>query len=649
MASRHRAPRVPRNGHTLVVGIIARISGCANQKEMSLEDQEDHGKQVVAEEYDGPVEYRVIATKGKGERLDRPEIAKIEGMLRGGELDVLVAEDIGRIIRGTDVARICGVAVDHGTRVLAPNDCIDTFDDSWEEDVISACRDHVGHNAHTSKRIKHKKMNRFKKYGGATPCEIYGYDKPPDAKTYDDWRKSEAAAEVYANWYRILSTTLNCSAVADMLNRRGVSVGPHCRRTTWDGAMVRRVTRNTLLKGTPGRGFKHTVKHNETGRRVSVRNPDGPVFRDHPDLAFWDPADFDDLNARLDAAHKGSGRKTVNGVDPLSKVPRTRTRFPGQHAVCWYCGRQAVWGGNGMADKLMCNGSRHYRCWNSVGFPGAAAAAGVAAAVAAGLAGLDGFDDQFQELVEQAGRDGGSDLTRSWAGLKRDEEEADRMEKNTRDAVAEYGPMPMFQEKIAELGARRRELGRRRRDLEARGKRAPKLPGSVAELRALFETRFRGLARESYEFGDLLRLVVPELHVYLVRLCDGGHPLPRARVTLNLAGIVPDASHAPGFTGLLTRVLTVDLFTPPQRERIRVEAVRLTARGLDQREAARRLGVTQPAVTDALALDRTMRGLGLDTPYVVVADPPADYRKLRRHRNAKYTFEPVNGYQRPAL
>ena len=647
MAPRYRPPWVPRNGHTLVIGIIARISGCANQKELSLDDQVDHAKQVVAELYDGPVEFRVIATKGKGERLDRPEIAEIEAMLRSGELDGLVAEDIGRIIRGTDVARICGVAVDHGVRVLAPNDCIDTADDSWEEDVISACRDHVGHNAHTSKRIKHKKMNRFKKFGGATPCEIYGYDKPPGARTYDDWRKNEASAEIYAEWYRILSGTLNCSAVADMLNLRGVPVGPHCRRTTWDGAMVRRVTRNPLLKGMPGRGFKHTVKHNETGRRVSVKNPDGPVFRDYPHLAHWDPADFDHLNDRLDQANKGSGRKPVNGVDPLFRVPRKRTRFPGQHACCWYCGRQAVWGGNGMAGSLMCNGSRDYRCWDSVGFPAAAAVAGVAAAVAAELARLDGFDDQFRAIVEQAGRDGGSDLTRSWADLKRDEEESTRLEKNTGDAVAEYGPMPMFQEKFAELEARRRELVRRRRELEGRVKQAPRLPGSVAELRAVFAEKFRDLAHDSYEFGDLLRLVVPEFHVYLVRLRDGGHLLPRARVAMNLAGVVPDARHAPGFEVMLTRVLTLDLFEPPQRERIRADAVRLTAQGLEQRQVAHQLKVTQPAVCDALNLDRLMREKGLDTPYVLVTEPPTDYPKLRRHLNPKYRFEPVEGFLRP--
>lgn len=156
MLSHHDRPRTPRNGHTLVVGIVARISGCQNQKELSLEDQIDHGKQVVAEYYQGPADYRVIATKGKGERLDRPELAELEALLRTRELDLLVVEDIGRLVRGAEAVRLCGIAVDHGVRVLAPNDCVDTAEDSWEEDEISACRDHVGHNAHTSKRLKHK-------------------------------------------------------------------------------------------------------------------------------------------------------------------------------------------------------------------------------------------------------------------------------------------------------------------------------------------------------------------------------------------------------------------------------------------------------------------------------------------------------------
>ena len=50
------APLLPRNGHTLLVGIGARISGCANQKEMSLDDQIDHGKEVAVDLYPGQIQ-----------------------------------------------------------------------------------------------------------------------------------------------------------------------------------------------------------------------------------------------------------------------------------------------------------------------------------------------------------------------------------------------------------------------------------------------------------------------------------------------------------------------------------------------------------------------------------------------------------------
>ena len=225
----------PRNGLTLFVVIMARISGCQNQKELSLDDQVDHAKQIVEELYEGPVDYRVIATKGKGERLDRPELAELEELLRSWKVDILLAEDLGRMVRGTEAAWLCGIAVDHGTRVIAPNDCIDTNDDSWEEDVISACRDHVGHNAHTSKRLKQKLMNRFVKFGGATAREIYGYIKPEGAKTYSDWRREETATAIYREWFRRLNENSNTSAIADWLNDSGVPTGKYARKKRWDG------------------------------------------------------------------------------------------------------------------------------------------------------------------------------------------------------------------------------------------------------------------------------------------------------------------------------------------------------------------------------------------------------------------------------
>jgi site-specific DNA recombinase len=642
-------PLVPRNGHTLVVVIIARISGCPNQKELSLEDQIDHAKQIVAELYDKPVEYRVIATTGKGEALDRPELKELVDTLRTREIDMLVAEDLGRVVRGTAAKEICGIAVDHGTRVIAPNDCIDTADESWEEDVIAACRDHVGHNSHTSKRIKHKKMNRFLKFGGATPCEIFGYLKPPGTKTYDGWQKDPAAIKVYREWLRILRETLNCQAVADWLNSQDIPVGPHCRREGWDGPMVRRITANPLLKGMPGRGFKHTIKHHGTGKRIAVKNPKGPVYREYPDLAHWDPVEFDELNARLAEANKRSARTTVNGTDPRLRVPRTRTRFPGQHAVCWYCGRQAVWGGNGHNDRLMCTGARQGCCWYSISFDGARVTDAVATALTEEFARLDDFEAQFRELVGAANQQGDADRARAWEQLARDEEEGAKRQQNLMDAIARYGARSCFDQKLAQLESNARDHARRRTALLAVQKRAPQLPGSVAELRQLFIDKCATLQRDSDEFANLLRQLAPEIHVYLVRLCDGGHLLPRARIRLHLAGIVADARDRPELEQVLTRTLTVDLFDPPQRERIRTEAVRLIAEGLTQREVARRQGVKQPAVTNALALDRLMRGRNLDTPYELVVEPPTDYPKLRRQLHKRYRFLPRQGYVPPPL
>ena len=142
---------------------------------------------------------------------------------------------------------------------------------------------------------------------------------------------------------------------------------------------------------------------------------------------------------------------------------------------------------------------------------------------------------------------------------------------------------------------------------------------------------------------------MPEFRVFLVRSIDGGHPLPRARVVLRLAGLVPDAGRDPDYVAALSRELEIDLFEPTQRESARMEAARLEAEGLEQRDIARRLGVTQPAVFNALQLDRLMRGRGLDSPYVALTAPPDDYGKLRRHENPKYRFEPEEGYEPPPL
>jgi len=480
---------------------------------------------------------------------------------------------------------------------------------------------------------------------------IFGYVKPEGAKSYDDILKDPSATPIIQEIFRRLKADPNCSAVADWLQRNGTPTGPYARRKSWDGSMVRRLVANPLLKGRPGRGFRHTVKHHETGRRISEKNPEGPHFRDHPHLAHVDPILWEEVNDLLNRSNEGCGHPKTNGVDVRWHLPRKRTRFPGQHACCWYCGRQLVWGGNGVTENLMCNGARGYVCWNSIGFDGALAAKRLVATIKSELYALDGFDEQFHQMVSKAAENIGSDVEQRWKKLK-DEEAAIVLQKeNVTSAIAKLGIKPMLEEKILEIEERERQLLRQRRELESLGQRKPQLPASTGELRKMLEEEFERLTIDSPEFGDLMRRLVPQFDVYLVRLCDGGHLAARAKVTLALGAMCEDIKRVPGLPNLLSRQVTIDLFEPPQRERIRKEVVQLTAEGYDQREIAARIGEkpTQTAVQRALTLDRAMRAAGLDDPYITVLEPPSDYSKLRRHHNHKYRFRPKENYERQPL
>jgi hypothetical protein len=352
----------------------------------------------------------------------------------------------------------------------------------------------------------------------------------------------------------------------------------------------------------------HLVPRGQTGQRcVQPGHRPSPDPRQHEGMLRDRFAELGPVAARfLDG--QPFGRKPVNGADSRLHVPRKRTRFPGQHACCWYCGRRYVWGGNGVTDNLMCAGSREWTCWNSIGFNGALSARRLVEVIMPELYRLDGFDDQFRELVQQATRDN-VHLGQRWEKLRRDEE-AHGQEKEHILAAAgnssfppSWATRPMFEQKLAELDATERALARERQELKQLSHRTLKLPESVTWLRQMLKAKFQELATDSPEFGELMRQLVPEFRVYLVRLCDGGHLLPRAKVKLALGSMIPDAGSVPGLDNFLLKELTLDLFEPPQRERIREAAVRLAAQGLEQRQIAQRLPekATQPAVQRALA------------------------------------------------
>ena len=188
-------------------------------------------------------------------------------------------------------------------------------------------------------------MLRFKRKGQSTPLPVAGIIKPEGSKSYFDWSWDEESKPIILQGAADLRRDLNCSAIADYFESVGFPTGKYCPNVEWDGKMVRRFYKNPILKGMPERGNKHSVKHHQTGRRRSVKNPEGPVSIKVPNLELLPPDEFDELKAALDEKNSNLGRKpNAKGEDPLKGIQRKRTRFPGQHAQCWYCGRQLVWG-----------------------------------------------------------------------------------------------------------------------------------------------------------------------------------------------------------------------------------------------------------------------------------------------------------------
>ncbi|MFT3879659.1 MAG: recombinase family protein [Gemmatales bacterium] len=635
----------PRNGHTFHVGIVARISGCQNQKDVSLEDQIDHGKEETRNYYDaGTPEYHIISTKGKGENLERPELETIEALIRSRVLDLLVVEDLGRLVRGTEASVLCGIAVDHGVRVIAINDCIDTAELTWEEDVISACRDHVGHNAHTSKRIKKKMMKRFQRNGQAMARPIFGYIVSAEAESYDDWVKNIAHTPVILELFQRLRENPNCSHAASWLNSTRVPTGPYHRNEEWDTRMVRRFVDNPLLKGYARRGDRHTVKKHEVGKRKSVKNPDGPVYYPCPHLAHVPPELWEEVNALLELTNKGRGRKPVDGSDPRAGIARGITLFPGQHLRCGICRRLCYWGKHLDVKHMVCSGVRDYACWNATHIDGLLAGQRILEAVFAKLEELPDFDEAFVAQVRDTEAALRVSRPTELAATEQALQTSERELENLYDQRAKTGDDDILGRKIAQVKNDHLQLKLRLSSLRAAGVQEQKFP-TMAQLREHARCAIGQLSHESPDLGVLMKRLIPRMVVVPHQLCDGGKIVHRLRFTLNLVPFLVDLAVPNEVDGLLRHELSIDLFKPPQRVRFRKQILELRASGLTEAEAAKQVGITITAAQHAAKLDKLMKQRGLTDPYVPLTEPPGDDCKLKRHLHPDYRFRPLDDTQ----
>lgn len=639
MVSQLQPALVARNGHQLAVLGIARIS-TDHQNALSLEDQQALYHRWLTDHTDWPYQLTMISGRGSGECLDREEALRASNEVESGTYDLVIAEDLGRIFRRIHAQLFCELCEDVGTRLIALNDHVDTAQDNWRVLAGFASMRHEMYNSDTSKRIRRSLRHRFER-GGVVQTVVFGYVKPPGAKTDAELQKDPTAEPIYAEFFRKLEDGASYSEVADWLNERGVKPGPAARSDRWTCSLVTQLIHNPILKGIRVRNKKMSKRVNQTGRRKAVPAPlSERLERDCPHLAFIEPSRYDRLIRMLDARNAKYRRKGIGGIDPRKNVPKKRTLWPGQHIYCGICGRLFVYGGHGQKDHLMCSGAHQYLCWQAITVDGPLAAQQLIEAIRCEIESLPDFDPLLIEAVQRQRQQWSKDKERRGQEYARQQVENQRQIHNILEAIKSAGSSSSLLAELQRLEIQKVQLeseyGEQRRTAES----SLVLP-SMTEIKALAARSFEELAVTSQEFGRLLRRLIPRIVVYPYRLCDGGHPVLRAHFTLSLVPLLPPAPGSEQLAAALCRALVVDLFQAPQREVYRFPVMELTGNGLSQHEIAWELEITQTAVQRAVALSRSMDKLGVADPYVPLAAPPEDYEKLRRHKHPRYRFEPL--------
>jgi DNA invertase Pin-like site-specific DNA recombinase len=631
-------PLIPRHGQKLKVLVSCRISG-DNQDVKALADQEALYRRWLGEHTELPYDMEVLAGRGSGEYLDREEYLQAIAKVESRQYDLFLSEDLARICRRVHAHIFCETCEDNDTRLISINDHVDTGREDWHLNAFFATMRHEMYNADTAKRIRRSLRNRFTQ-GGVFQCNIYGLIKPAGAKSDSEVIKDPVAEPVYDEWFLRLENGASYSEVGDWLNDNNIPTGPYCRQKKWTGTMVARVTHNPILKGVRIRNDKVSKRVNKTGHRRSVKAPPQErLERFCPHLVFIEPERYDRVIRLVDQRNACYRRKGVDGLDTRKNVPKKRTAWPGQHLCCGVCGRIYHWTGVSPNKIMMCSGAETYRCWNSVALNGQIATQKLTQAILAEIRGLPDFDEAFMtKLLQKLEADHHNRSGRRQERLARATEVARQIGLVT-NAIAEIGSSRSLLDKLRQLEAEQDDLREEERAEQAREAAGTHFLPTAADIRQAGERMFVSFTADDPEIGRLLHRIIPELHVNPYRLCDGGAVVLRARFTLYLARLIPNAIAHQMTEGPPRKDMVVDLFDPPQRVAYRQEVMRLRGQGLTEREVAQRLGITTTAAQRAAALDRQMRALGLTDPYQPIHEPPADYGKLRRHQHPRYRFE----------
>ena len=645
MAAKLQPPLSAKNGHTLKVLGIARIS-TVHQNALSLEDQEQLYRNWLNQNTDLPYELIMISGRGSGEDLGRKEYAQAIDEIETGNYDLVITEDLGRISRRIHSQLFCELCEDLNTRLVAINDHIDTGIDNWRLNAGFATMRHEMYNSDTGRRIRRSLRNRFIN-GGVLSTPVFGIIKPTGAKNDSELLKDPEAQPIYDEMFRLLENGASYSEVADWLNETQIKLPPHARSKKWTCSLVTQLIHNPILKGLRVRNRKISRRINKSGRHKSVAAPPEELLeRDCPNLAFIEPQKYDLLVRKLDEKNAKYRRKGTGGIDTRKNISKKRTIWPGQHIDCGVCGRLLVYGAHGQKNSLACSGALKYQCWNGTSINSEKSGNKIITAIEQEISSLKEFDKILLEEIKKELKNSKSNASQRQRKLQTQQDANTKQMKNIMAAIRDIGHSQSLLAELKTLESTKDQLTYELSSLLTTSADIPKMP-SMEEIKAMVLKNMQSLAKNSQEFGRLLRKLISRIVVLPFQHCDGGSPVLRAYFELNLANLLP---HIPGMESLsaeLRKTMVVDLFDPPQREVFRTEATALIALGKNQRETAKILGITSTAVQRAQALDKKIKELGITDPYIKLNEPPPENSKIKRHKHPRYKFNPVETPDQP--
>jgi DNA invertase Pin-like site-specific DNA recombinase len=620
-------PLVPKNADGILRVIIPGRISTPQQDLEAIASQQEDAERWLRQVYTGPIEVRRLGEQASGMLAIRESMVEAEELINTGEQDLVLASELREIYRNPRFQwAFVQDCIDHDTRVICVADNIDTGDENWEVMMHAAALRHGMAVPESRRRVRRKATYSFSR-GGMVLKIRYGYRKLSRDEALSGQfgpkglrvtKLPECTPVIRAMCERILRGA-SATAVADWLNEEGIAPGPYVSSGKWTHRLVVALLRDPILSGT--RTFRKVV-HKQvygTGRHRRLPNMEGPEMQVAPELAHLLPQEQAEVIAVLDARGKDQGRGVPAGKDsPLWNKPRSRSPWPGQHAVCSACSGLMYRSGAHLRCQNTTSASTR-TCWNHVQVE-------MAFVFAKMIPWLAGVLDQYPGFRIWMAAVAWQEMDRTLRRKQRSSHAVDQrvadlkaQAKTLAQAIRKGGKMTSLLEELAEVEAACQQAQREQQQFLEEYQAVGTFTSPEDVARRLDEALLQ-MARTSLDFADLLRRLVPEFVIVPVQALGCPQVRPRAKLTLRLDAwtVVGEALPPPVS-------VVLDLFKLPEyiQHLDRCVAARRAQPNATLRELAAELHINYMTVKRALDYHRKMQHAGWTEPYRELTKPPA--------------------------